>query len=118
MIAELILLGTLQATSYRPVARETKPECTSREHCRTANNENVSQLGIAISQDYLDAGIIHYGDCVYVDHVGYRIVNDCLNRRITKSVDIFVYTLAQERAFGVKHLRVWLVKPPQENENR
>lgn len=109
MIIEAILLGTLTATSYRPVVQQTKPECTSRDHCHTANDENVSQLGVAVSQDFLDSGALHYGDCLYIDGVGFRLVNDCLNRRHKRSVDVFVYTLAQEKKFGVRHLKVWLV---------
>ncbi len=116
MILKAILLGVLQATSYIPVPRETKPECTSRNHCRTANNENVSQLGVAVSQDFLDSGKIKYGDCLYIDGVGFRIVNDCLNRRFVRSIDIFFYTFAQEKAFGVNHLRVWLVSKPTKAE--
>jgi 3D (Asp-Asp-Asp) domain-containing protein len=111
MLIKALLLGALQATAYRPVAWQTKPECTSRDHCRTANNENVSELGVAVSQDFLNSGVLHYGDCLYIDGVGFRLVNDCLNSRYRKSVDIFVYTQAEERKFGVRHLKVWLVEP-------
>jgi len=117
MIAELILLGTLQATSYRPVPAQTKKECISREHCRTSIDENVSELGVAVSQDLLASGKVHYRDVLWVDTVGYRIVNDCLNARIHNSIDVFVYTRAEEVKFGVRHLKVWVVAKPQ-NENR
>ena len=113
MLMEMILLGTLTATSYRPVVEQTKPECTNRSTCRTANDENVSQLGVAVSQDYIDSGVLHFGDCIYIDRVGFRIVNDCLNHRYKKRVDVFVYTLAQERKFGTRHLKVWLVQSPK-----
>jgi len=116
MIIKALLLGTLIATSYRPVPWQTKPECMSRDHCRTANNENVSELGVAVSQDFLDSGVLHYGDCLYIDGVGFRLVNDCLNRRYTKSVDVFVYTQKEERAFGVRHLKVWLITQPVKTE--
>ena len=109
MILEAILIGTLTATSYRTTPMQTKPECTSRDHCRTAIDENVSELGVAISQDLLASGTIHYRDVLYIDHVGYRIVNDCLNKRIHNSVDVFVYTRAEEKAFGVRHLKVWVL---------
>jgi 3D (Asp-Asp-Asp) domain-containing protein len=116
MQVHLILLGILTCTSYRPVPEQTKPECTSREHCRTANDDNVSELGVAISQDFLDSGIIHYGDCVYIDGFGYRLVNDCMHRRHKKRVDVFVYTYAEEKKFGVRHLKVWLVQPPSKTK--
>lgn len=116
MIIKLILLGTLTATAYQPVSWQTKPECTSRDHCRTAINENVSELGIAVSQDLLASGKVHYRDVLFIDGVGYRIVNDCLNARIHNAVDVFVYTRAEEKTFGVRRLKVWLVPKPQ-NEN-
>jgi 3D (Asp-Asp-Asp) domain-containing protein len=113
MPIKCVLLGILVATSYRPVPQQTKPECTSRDHCRTANNENVSELGVAVSQDFLDSGVLHYGDCLYIDGLGFRLVNDCLNRRYKKRIDVFVYEKVEEKRFGVRHLKVWLVKPPQ-----
>jgi 3D (Asp-Asp-Asp) domain-containing protein len=111
MTIKAVLLGILICTSYRPTPAQTKPECTSRDHCRTANNENVNELGVAVSQDYLDSGILHYGDCLYIDGVGFRLVNDCLNRRYKKRIDVFVYSLQEEKAFGVRHLRVWVMQP-------
>jgi 3D (Asp-Asp-Asp) domain-containing protein len=109
MIVKLVALGILVATSYRATPLQTKPSCADRHHCETANGENVSELGVAVSQDFLDSGVLHYGDCLYIDGVGFRLVNDCLNRRHKKHIDIFVYTLAEEKRFGVKHLQVWLV---------
>jgi 3D (Asp-Asp-Asp) domain-containing protein len=118
MIAELILLGTLTATSYRATPAQTKPECKSNSDCQTSIGENVNELGAAISQDLLASGRVRYHDVIYIDRIGYRIVFDTMHHRIHNAVDIFVYTRAEEKAFGVKHLRVWLVKPPQENKNR
>jgi 3D (Asp-Asp-Asp) domain-containing protein len=112
MQVHVVLLGILVCTAYRPVTWQTKPTCTDRHHCETANGENVSELGVAISQDYLRSGILHYGDCLYIDGVGFRLVNDCLNSRYRKSVDVFVYTKAEEKAFGVRRLKVWVIKPP------
>ena len=109
MTIEALLLGTLLATSYRPIAAQTKPSCIDRHRCETANGENVSELGVAVSQDYLDSGILHYGDCLYIDGVGFRLVNDCLNRRYKKRIDVFVYTAQEEKAFGVRRLRVWKI---------
>ncbi len=112
MIVELLLLGTLTATSYRAVPEQTKPSCTDRSHCETANGDNVSELGVAISQDFLDSGIVHFGDCLYIDGVGFRIVNDCMHRRHKRCVDVFVYTYAEEKKFGTRHLKVWVVRAP------
>ena len=111
MIFKAILLGVLQITSYRPVAVQTKPECTSRDHCRTANDDGITKYGCAVSQDYIKSGAIRYGDAIYIEGYGLRIVNDCLNARYVHSVDMLVFTRAEEKAVGVRHLRVWLIKP-------
>jgi len=113
MIAKLILLGTLTATSYRATPAQTKPECTGRHNCETSINENVSELGVAVSQDLLASGKVHYRDVLFIDGVGYRIVNDCTNARLRNHVDLFVYSRAEEKAFGVRHLKVWLVNTPE-----
>lgn len=116
MLFKAVLLGVLTATSYRPVPAQTKPECTGRHHCETAIGENVSELGVAVSQDLLGSGAVHYRDVLFIDGVGYRIVNDCLNARFRNAIDVFVYTQDEEKAFGTKHLKVWLIsKPIKEN---
>lgn len=112
MLVKLILLGTLTVTSYRPVPEQTKPECTNRNHCRTATGDNVSELGIAISQDLLKSGEVHYGDAIFVEGYGYRLVNDTMASRITHACDLFVYTKAEEKKVGIRHLRVWVVSQP------
>lgn len=112
MLTKLVLLGVLQVTSYRPVPAQTKPECTSRHHCETSTGENVSELGVAVSQDLLESGRVHYGDVLYIAGVGYRIVDDTMARRNRQAVDIFVYTKNEERKIGTRHLKVWLVGSP------
>jgi 3D (Asp-Asp-Asp) domain-containing protein len=116
MIVKLILIGTLTATSYRPVPAQTKKECVNRDKCRTSIDENVSELGVAVSQDLLASGQVHYRDVLFIDGIGYRIVNDCLNARIHNAIDIFVYTRAEEKAFGVRHLKVWVIGQPNKTE--
>lgn len=113
MILKLVLLGTLQITAYRAVPEQTKASCVDRFHCTTSIGENVSELGVAVSQDLLKAGTIHYGDVVLIDGFGYRIVNDCLNARIRNSFDLFVYTRAEEKRIGVRHLKVYVFREIQ-----
>jgi hypothetical protein len=113
MLVKLILLGVLQVTSYRPVPEQTKPECTSRNHCRTSIGENFSELGIAASQDLLKSGEVHYGDCVFVEGYGFHIIDDTMASRITHAFDLPVYTRAEEKKVGVRHLKVWLIEQPQ-----
>jgi 3D (Asp-Asp-Asp) domain-containing protein len=112
MIIEAILLGTLTATSYRAVPEQTKPTCTDRHHCETSIGENVSELGVAVSPDLLASGRVHYRDCLYIDGVGFRTINDTTNKRLHNHVDVFVYEKNEERAFGVRHLKVWLIESP------
>jgi 3D (Asp-Asp-Asp) domain-containing protein len=109
MIIEMVLLGTLTATSYRAVPAQTKPECVNRHNCETSIGENVSELGVAVSQDLLKSGLVHYHDCVYIDGVGFRLVNDCMAARHKKSVDVFVYERNEEKTFGIRHLKVWVL---------
>ena len=102
-----ILLGTLTVTSYRPVPSQTRPECRDRWHCDTANGDGVTRYGIAVSQDLLRAGLVRYGDVLCVDGLSCRVVNDCMNPRIRRAVDLMVFTRAEEKRIGVRHLKVY-----------
>jgi 3D (Asp-Asp-Asp) domain-containing protein len=118
MILEAILIGTMTATSYRATPAQTRPGCRSNSDCVTSIGENVSELGVAVSPDLLASGRLHYHDCIYIDGVGFRLINDTTNRRLRNSVDVFVYSKSEERKFGVRHLKVWVVKASSQNENR
>jgi 3D (Asp-Asp-Asp) domain-containing protein len=108
--AKLILLGAaITVTSYRATPAQTRPECRSNHECTTSIGENVSELGVAVSQDLLASGKIRYRDVLYIPTVGFRIVNDCMHPRIHRGVDVFVYTKAEEKAFGVRYLPVYKV---------
>ena len=117
MIAKLILLGILTVTAYRLVPEQTKPECVNRSHCTTANGENVSELGVAVSQDFIKSGAIHYGDVLCIDGYGCRIVNDTTNIRHHKCLDLFVYTKNEEHKVGTRHLKVWVLKAKEQIGN-
>ena len=73
---------------------------------------------MAVSPDLLASGRVHYRDCLYISGVGFRIVNDTTNKRLHNSVDVFVYERAEEKAFGVRHLKVWVVKTRIAEEDR
>jgi 3D (Asp-Asp-Asp) domain-containing protein len=108
----LVLLGTLQITAYRPVSWQTKATCLDRHHCETSTGENVSELGLAVSQDLLLSGKVKYGDIICVETYPCRIVFDTMAQKNHNAIDLFVYTKAEEKAVGVRHLRVWIVKRP------
>jgi 3D (Asp-Asp-Asp) domain-containing protein len=115
MLIESILIGTLTVTSYRATPAQTKPECRGNNECQTSLGENVSELGVAVSQDLLASGKVHYRDVIYIPSVGFRIVDDTMHPRIHNSVDVFVYTKAEEKKFGVKHLIVYVVRIKQKS---
>lgn len=110
MTAELVLIGLLTLTSYRPVPAQTKPNCTSRFSCTTSIDDGITMFGVAASQDLLKSGVLHYGDVILVEGYGYRIVNDTMGKRNTKAVDLMVFTKAQERQVGTRHAKVWKIK--------
>lgn len=115
---ELVLLGTFTLTSYQAIPAQTKPECTSRYHCQTSIDDGITRFGVAVSQDLLKSGRVHYGDVLYIPGYGHRVVNDCMNPRHKNSIDLLVFTRAEEKAVGVRHLRVFLVPTPEANDAR
>ena len=113
MLVKLILLGVIQLTSYQPIPAQTKPSCQGRFHCTTAIDDGITMFGIAVSQDYIKAGVVHFGDIVYVQDYGFRVVNDVMGPHATHSFDLMVFTHSEEKKIGVRHLKVWLVQQPQ-----
>ncbi len=109
---ELVLIGTMTITAYRPVAWQTKPQCTNRSDCRTSIGENVSELGVAVSQDLLRSKRVKYGDVLWIPGIGYRKVFDTMNARHKNSVDIFVYEKWEEHKIGTRHLKIYRIGEP------
>lgn len=107
---KLIFLGILTVTSYRAVPAQTKPECTNRHHCETSIGENVSELGVAVSPDLLLSRRVNYRQPVYIDGIGWRIVDDVMAPKNHNAIDVFVYTRAEEHAIGVRHAKVYTVQ--------
>lgn len=108
MIAKAILLGILTITSYRPVPEQTKPECQGRFHCTTAIDDGITMYGVAVSQDLLKSGEVHYGDILWIDGYGYRVVNDCMGPKARRAIDLMVFTRNEEKAVGVRHKKVYV----------
>ena len=114
-VLTLILVG-ITLTSYRPVKNQTDDT-----PYHTSTSDKVHASGIAVSRDMLcpmslskDLRIkkhssltcniprIHYGDVLYIEGYGFKIVNDCMNKRHKRAVDIFVWTHAEERKIGTR----------------
>jgi hypothetical protein len=144
-VKELILagifLGNFITTSYRSV-----PSQTDDSPFNTSTGERVSPNGAAISQDRLCPACrrlhkrckhpevtkwVHYGDCLYVEGLGFKVVNDCLGRfkhyrvrtkkgwksrfiRQDNWIDLWVSSYKEERAFhrqnGFTPHKVWDIK--------
>lgn len=98
-------------TSYRSV-----PEQTDSSPYYTSIGERVHPHGVAVSQDLLKrrGGPINYGDILYIEDIGFKVVNDCMNARHKNHIDVWVSTLKKEqdfhKKFKNKKLKVWIVR--------
>ncbi len=114
MKLELIALLIAQATvtSYRSV-----PAQTDSSPFYTSTGEHVHPHGVAVSQDLLSrwGGPLNYGDTVYIEGVGLKVVNDCTNERLRQHLDVWVGTHDEEKDFDRRHrgkrARIWVVHP-------
>jgi len=107
---KIILIAVLQVTAYQPVPQQTKPECKSVQSCWTSIGDVPTKFGAAASQDLLASGMLHYGDPIYIQGIGWRIINDTMNKRHRNAVDVMVWTRSDERAIGVRHVKVYTVQ--------
>lgn len=110
MLIELVLVGVLQITAYQALPAQTRPETLDVNHCWTSVGDHCSEQGVAVSQDLLASGEVHYHDTIYIENVGFRIVNDTMAKRITRGVDVFVYDQNGEKRIGLQHQKVYVVK--------
>lgn len=109
----LVLLGTLQVTSYQPVAKQTDNSPTW-----TSIGDRTTKFGVAVSQDLLKSGRVKYGDILYVEGYGYRVVNDCMHPRFTNAIDLLVFTYQEEKKIGVRQLKVYRVTLPTKDKTK
>ena len=114
LLLSALFLGNIIVTSYRSVPEQTKPT-----HCNiTSIGEHCNVHGIAISQDWLLSGKLHYGDLLYIEGIGFKIVNDTMAVRKHNTMDVWVQTYEDEKAFDIKFgkqkLKVWLILPLEE----
>lgn len=82
----------------------------------TATGEKTCGHGIAISGDLLRkyGGPLEYGDVVYIEGIGFKIVNDTMNPRLKQRFDVWVATYKEEKEFDRlyrnKKFKMWIVK--------
>ena len=106
LLIKAIFIGILTVTSYRSV-----PSQTDNSPWTTSNGERVNEHGVAISQDLhrLWGGTLDYGDIVYIEGYGFKVVNDVMHPRMKKHIDIWVKTIKDEKEVGVKKLKIWRI---------
>lgn len=94
-----IFIGNLTVTSYRSV-----PAQTDDSPFHTSTGEHVCKHGVAVSQDLLkkNGGNLEYGDYVYIEGIGIKVVNDAMNKRWTNRMDVYVSSLDEEKKFHKK----------------
>ena len=102
-----ILIGTVQVTSYRSLKEQT-----DATPYITASGDHVHRNGVALSRDLLVrfGGVVNYGDIVYVENYGFKVVTDTMNKRHKKHCDLWVATEEEEKAVGWRVGRLWLIK--------
>ncbi len=55
-------------------------------------SKGVREGIVAVSYDFINKGLIHYGDLLYIDCFSkWYLVEDTMNKRFTKRVDIFLF---------------------------
>ncbi len=110
-----IFVGNMNVTAYQPLIEQT-----DSSPCITANGKPVHMDGIAISRDLHVrwGGDLDFGDALYVQDIGIKIINDVMNSRFRHSVDIFVWTQAEEakiwRKYGKRKMKVWKIETKDE----
>ena len=112
LVLHTVFLGSLVATSYRSVPRQTKP-CPGCFY--TSIGERVCRDGVAVSQDMLKDGRVKYGDWLFIGGgIGLKRVNDCMNARWKNRIDIWLETYEQEKAFDRRFrgttVEIWRVE--------
>ena len=108
LILTLTFISSMTVTSYRSV-----PAQTDSSPYITSIGEKVNKSGVAASQDLLKAGTLKYGDIIYVEGYGLKVVNDTMHPRMTNHIDMWVKTKAEEHKVGTRTLRIYKIKGVQ-----
>jgi 3D (Asp-Asp-Asp) domain-containing protein len=93
-----------EVTAYSP----SVDECDDTPFIAASGRE-VDDWTIAVSQNMRKDGW-NFGDFIYIpDHNKFYKINDVMNRRYTKRVDIFRWTKKEARDFGFCELDMYLI---------
>lgn len=86
---------TVNATVYNAEPNQTddSPFTTASGFVINKNNPEADKI-VAVSQDLIKSKWVKYGDTLLVTGVGnlsgYWIVQDCMNKRFTKKIDLLI----------------------------
>ncbi len=113
LVISLVMVVSLQVTSYRSV--KTQTDLTP---FNTSTGERVSFDGVAISQDMLCGACrrlhkqcqhpeyskkLHYNQWVFIDKIGFKRINDVMNKRYKNRMDVWVPNFKEEKYFHKKY---------------
>jgi len=104
----MMYIATVTPTAYQPI-----PSQTDATPLIAANGKTVHSDGVAVSRDLHKrwGGPLDFGDAIYIEGIGVKIVNDVMHTRHVKAVDILVWNDAQEKKFWEqwkgKKVKVW-----------
>lgn len=106
-----IILGNFEVTAYRSV-----PNQTDASPNFTSTGEHVCSHGVAVSGDMLkkNGGPLAYGDLIYIQDIGVKVVNDTMHPRMKKHFDVWVPLYKDEKEFDKKFrgkkLGIWVIQ--------
>lgn len=101
----IVALSTLTITSYRPV-----PDQTDNSPTWTSIGDRTTKYGVAVSQDLLKEKKVKYGDILLIEGIGMKVVNDTMNIRHKRHVDILVFTHKEEVKIGTQKRKVYVIR--------
>jgi len=110
-----LFLGSMQITAYRSV-----PNQTDSSPYYTSIGERVHPHGVAVSRDLLKrfGGPIDYGDTLYIEGFGFKVVNDCMHERHRQAIDIWVVNKIEESKIKIQRKRVWIIHSYLKGESK
>lgn len=90
-------------TAYNPVEEQT-----DSDPLIAASMRKVREGTVAVSRDLFDQGWV-FGKKIRIEGLGIFEINDLMNKRYTKRVDVFMWDEGQARKFGKRKIKAALL---------
>lgn len=90
-------------TAYNPVEEQT-----DSDPLIAASMRKVREGTVAVSRDLFDQGWV-FGKKIRIEGLGIFEINDLMNKRYTKRVDVFMWDEAEARKFGKRTIKAALL---------